>query len=67
MIAIAWFYIESHNIERILRLRLGLNSHLLPKSYAVGANADFIYSYDNNYLMIEVTLTQSYGIFIAPY
>ena len=59
IIAIAWYYIDSHNIERILKAGLSLDSNLLPKSHAVGGNADFIYSYDNHYLMIEVTLTQS--------
>ena len=37
---------------------LSLDSNLLPKSHAVGGNADFVYSYTNHTLMIEVTLTE---------
>lgn len=58
IIAIAWCYIDNNNIERILEAGLSLDSKLLPKSHAVGENADFVYIYDNHHLMIEVTLTE---------
>ncbi|EAK1781610.1 AlwI family type II restriction endonuclease [Campylobacter upsaliensis] len=58
IIAIAWCYIDDNNIERILEAGLSLDSKLLPKSHAVGGNADFVYIYDNHHLMIEVTLTE---------
>lgn len=58
IIAIAWCYIDNNNIERILSAGLSLDSNLLPKSHAVGGNADFVYVYDNHHLMIEVTLTE---------
>lgn len=58
IIAIAWCYIDNNNIERILSAGLSLDSNLLPKSHAVGGNADFVYIYDNHHLMIEVTLTE---------
>ena len=54
----AWCYIDDNNIERILEAGLSLDSKLLPKSHAVGGNADFVYIYDNHHLMIEVTLTE---------
>lgn len=38
---------------------MSLDSNLLPKSHAVGGNADFTYIYENHYLMIEATLTES--------
>lgn len=58
IIAIAWCYIDNHNIERILEAGLSLDSNLLPKSHATGGNADFTYIYESHYLMIEVTLTE---------
>ncbi|TLD87239.1 AlwI family type II restriction endonuclease [Helicobacter sp. MIT 05-5294] len=58
IIAIAWYYIDDNRVERILEAGLSLDSNLLPKSHAVGGNADFIYFYDNHTLMIEVTLTE---------
>ncbi|EOI2518217.1 AlwI family type II restriction endonuclease [Campylobacter upsaliensis] len=58
IIAMAWCYIDDNNIERILEAGLSLDSKLLPKSHAVGGNADFVYIYDNHHLMIEVTLTE---------
>lgn len=58
IIAIAWCYIDDNKIERILQAGLSLDSNLLPKSHAVGGNADFVYIYDNHHLMIEVTLTE---------
>ncbi|RDU61277.1 AlwI family type II restriction endonuclease [Helicobacter sp. MIT 14-3879] len=59
IIAIAWCYIDENKVERILEAGLSLDSNLLPKSHSVGGSADFIYSYTNHCLMIEVTLTQS--------
>lgn len=58
IIAIAWCYIDENRIERILEAGLSLDSQLLPKSHAIGGNADFVYSYYNHSLMIEVTLTE---------
>lgn len=58
IIAIAWCYIDENKIERILEAGLSLDSQLLPKSHAVGGNADFVYLYSNHSLMIEVTLTE---------
>ena len=58
IVAIAWCYIDDNNISRILEAGLSLDSHLLPKSHAIGGNADFIYLYPNHTLMIEVTLTE---------
>lgn len=58
IIAIAWCYIDDNHIERILEAGLSLDSNLLPKSHAIGGNADFIYAYDNHHLMVEVTLTE---------
>lgn len=58
IIAIAWCYIDENKIERILEAGLSLDSQLLPKSHAIGGNADFVYSYYNHSLMIEVTLTE---------
>lgn len=57
IIAVAWCHIDE-NIERIFEANLSLDSALLPKSHAVGGNADFVYVYDNHHLMIEVTLTE---------
>lgn len=59
IIAIVWCYIDDNKIERILQAGLSLDSNLLPKSHAVGGNADFVYIYDNHHLMIEVTLTEN--------
>lgn len=58
IIAIAWCYIDDNHIERILEAGLSLDSNLLPKSHAIGGNADFIYAYDDHHLMVEVTLTE---------
>ncbi len=58
IIAIAWHYIDDNKIERIFEANLSLDSSLLPKSHAVGGNADFVYTYDNHKLMIEVTLSE---------
>lgn len=58
IIAIAWYYIDENNIERILEAGLSLDSNLLPKSHAVGGSADFVYAYNNHHLMIEATLTE---------
>lgn len=58
IIAIAWCYIDENKIERILEAGLSFDSQLLPKSHAIGGNADFVYSYYNHSLMIEVTLTE---------
>lgn len=58
IIAIAWHYIDDENLDRILCAGLSLDSNLLPKSHAVGGDADFKFDYDNHALMIEVTLTE---------
>ncbi|EIL3915249.1 AlwI family type II restriction endonuclease [Campylobacter coli] len=58
IIAIAWCYIDNFNKNRILEAGLSLDSEMLPKSHAVGGNADFIYHYKDHSLMIEVTLTE---------
>lgn len=58
IIAIVWCYVDECKIERILEANLSLDSNLLPKSHAVGGSADFIYTYSNHSLMIEVTLTE---------
>lgn len=58
VIAIAWCYVDSCNISRILDAGLSLDSNMLPKSHAVGGNADFIYTYHNHTVMIEATLTE---------
>lgn len=58
IIAIAWYYIDNENIDRIFEAGLSLNSELLPKSHAIGGNADFVYTYNNHKLIIEVTLTE---------
>lgn len=58
IIAIAWCYVDSYNISRILDAGLSLDSNMLPKSHAVGGNADFVYSYESHMLMIEATLTE---------
>lgn len=59
IIAIAWHYIDNCDINRVLEANLSLDSNLLPKSHAVGGNADFCYSYSDHELMIEVTLTEA--------
>lgn len=58
VIAIAWCYVDDYNINRILDAGLSLDSNMLPKSHAVGGNADFVYTYHNHTLMIEATLTE---------
>ena len=58
IIAIAWHYIDDENLDRILCAGLSLDSNLLPKSHAVGGDADFKFDYDDHALMIEVTLTE---------
>ncbi|TLD79760.1 AlwI family type II restriction endonuclease [Helicobacter trogontum] len=58
IIAIAWCYIDNFNKNRILEAGLSLDSEMLPKSHAIGGNADFVYRYNNHYLIIEVTLTE---------
>ena len=58
IIAIAWCYIDNFNKNRILEAGLSLDSEMLPKSHAIGGNADFVYRYKNHHLMIEVTLTE---------
>lgn len=58
IIAIAWHYIDDENLDRILCAGLSLDSNLLPKSHAIGGEADFAFFYDNHALMIEVTLTE---------
>lgn len=58
IIAIAWHYIDEGNLDRILQAGLSLDSKLLPKSHAVGGEADFSFTYSDHALMIEVTLTE---------
>lgn len=58
IIAIAWHYIDETNLDRILYAGLSLDSNLLPKSHAVGRDADFKFKYSDHALMIEVTLTE---------
>ena len=58
VIALAWHYIDDNNLERILQANLSLDNELLPKSHALGGEADFVYPYETHSLMIEVTLTQ---------
>lgn len=58
IIAIAWHYIDDENLDRILNAGLSLDSNLLPKSHAVGGDADFKFYYEDHALMIEVTLTE---------
>ena len=58
IIAIAWHYIDENNLDRILYAGLSLDSNLLPKSHAVGGEADFKFKYSDHALMIEVTLTE---------
>ncbi len=58
IIAIAWCYIDDGCVDRILDAGLSLDSNLLPKSHALGANADFVYSYETHSLMIEATLNE---------
>lgn len=58
VIAIAWHYIDDENLDRILSAGLSLDSNLLPKSHAVGGDADFNFTYKDHALMIEVTLTE---------
>lgn len=58
IIAISWCYIDDFNLEHILNAGLSLDSKFLPKSHAIGGEADFIYHYDKHSLMIEATLTQ---------
>ena len=58
IIAIAWHYIDENNLDRILCAGLSLDSNLLPKSHAVGGEADFKFKYSDHALMIEVTLTE---------
>ena len=58
IIAIAWHYIDENNLDRILCAGLSLDSNLLPKSHAVGGEADFKFKYRDHALMIEVTLTE---------
>lgn len=58
IIAIAWHYIDDNNLDRILCAGLSLDSNLLPKSHAVGGEADFKFKYSDHALMIEVTLTE---------
>lgn len=58
IIAIAWHYIDDENLDRILCAGLSLDSNLLPKSHAVGGDADFKFDYGDHALMIEVTLTE---------
>ncbi|TKX33976.1 AlwI family type II restriction endonuclease [Campylobacter taeniopygiae] len=58
IIAISWCYIDDFNLEHILNAGLSLDNKFLPKSHAVGGEADFIYHYNKHSLMIEATLTQ---------
>ncbi len=58
IIAIAWHYVDDENLDRILNAGLSLDSNLLPKSHAVGGDADFKFYYEDHALMIEVTLTE---------
>ena len=58
VIAIAWHYIDENNLDRILCAGLSLDSNLLPKSHAVGGEADFKFKYSDHALMIEVTLAE---------
>lgn len=58
IVAIAWHYIDDNNLDRVLCAGLSLDSNLLPKSHAVGGEADFKFKYSDHALMIEVTLTE---------
>ncbi|TQR31382.1 AlwI family type II restriction endonuclease [Campylobacter sp. MIT 99-7217] len=58
VIALVWHYIDENNLERILQANLSLDNELLPKSHALGGEADFVYPYESHSLMIEVSLTQ---------
>ncbi|MWV61327.1 AlwI family type II restriction endonuclease [Helicobacter saguini] len=57
IIAICFHYIDDENVDRILQAGLSLDSNMLPKSHAIGGNADIIYQYESHCVMIEATLT----------
>lgn len=58
IISLVWYYIDEQKTERILSAGLSLDNNLLPKSHAVGGEADFLYDYFSHFLMIEATLTE---------
>lgn len=59
IIAIAWSYFDNNNVDIILNAGMSLDNSLLPKSHAVGGQADIEISYADHTLMLEVTLTES--------
>jgi hypothetical protein len=58
IIALCWYYLDEKNLDIILNAGLSLDSQMLPKSHAVGGNADIYIEYKDHILMLEVTLTQ---------
>lgn len=58
VIALAWYYFDECKLERILDAKLSLDSKLLPKSHAIGGEADFVFAYKTHNVMIEATLTE---------
>lgn len=58
IVAIAWSHIDDKNLDIILDAGMSLDSDLLPKSHAVGGEADILINYSDHFLMLEVTLTE---------
>ena len=57
IIAITWCYITNDN-SNIFYANLSLDVDMLPKSHAVGGNADYVRNYGDHTLLIEPTLTK---------
>lgn len=64
IVAIAWYHISEKTFNLLESLNTKLDSNLLPKSHAIGGNADINIKYDANTeypkhnLLLEVTLTE---------
>ncbi len=67
VLAIAWYKISDYEGNILEFMKLSLDADLLPKSHAVGGDADIVYSYkeSENYpkhdLLLEATLATSTG------
>lgn len=56
MIGIAWYHISNKEYDVFSSFNLTMNANFLPETHAGGGLGDIVIKYDDNVLMLEVTL-----------
>ncbi|RIN42354.1 AlwI family type II restriction endonuclease, partial [Staphylococcus simulans] len=56
MIGIAWYHISNKEYDVFSSFNLTMNANFLPETHAGGGAGDIVVKYDDNTLMLEVTL-----------